>query len=320
MSVWVSVSEWYAIVCLPPLASFPRACLPCPPTASDNPASLSDASRGLQEHHLSLSHEWLYLQGYRAFSETRKANLYNCLFLFMDKHEKKPGGIWAAQAWMSINNIMLAFFDRIWVSHTRLQLISVEHSKVDLLIKYWNSLLNKLDQIKQYGEERFGAVWNTESPTRPNWVTVNNAVDRSFVGSAGWRTSNHKGFVLFSQSSNYCGTTGVFGFRGSTVCQRPFLSVIRIHVQDVNQYSLFLKNLIMSPAFCYSSGLKSVITMMWIWEKTEKVLNLRLLLQVVKLLLLFFITNIVKVYFLLVLKTRVGLSCCLFLILTSVIS
>lgn len=88
VSVWVSVGEWYAIVRLPPLASFPRACLPCPPTASDNPASLSDASRGLQEHHLSLSHEWLYLQGYRAFSETRKANLYNCLFLFMDKHEK----------------------------------------------------------------------------------------------------------------------------------------------------------------------------------------------------------------------------------------
>lgn len=189
---------------------------------------------------------------------------------------------------MSINNIMLAFFNRIWVSHTRLQLISVEHSKVDLLIKYWNSLLNKLDEIKHYGEERFWAVWNTESPTRPNWVTVNNAVDRSSVGSAGWRTSNHKGFVLFSQSSNYCGTTGVFGFRGSTVCQRPFLSVIRIHVQDVNQYSLFLQNLIKSPAFCYSSGLKSVITMMWMWEKTEKVLNLRLLLEVVKLLLLFF--------------------------------
>lgn len=211
MSVWVSVGEWYAIVCLPPLASFPRACLPCPPTASDNPASLSDASRGLQEHHLSLSHEWLYLQGYRAFSETRKANLYNCLFLFMDKHEKKPGGIWAAQAWMSINNIMLAFFDRIWVSHTRLQLISVEHSKVDLLIKYWNSLLNKLDEIKQYGEERFGAVWNTESPTRPNWVTVNNAVDRSSVGSAGWIT---KALCYFHNHQTTVGPLGSLDSEG----------------------------------------------------------------------------------------------------------
>lgn len=41
---------------------------------------------------------------------------------------------------------MSAFFDRIWVSHTRLQWIAVEHSKVDLLIKYWNGLLNKLDE------------------------------------------------------------------------------------------------------------------------------------------------------------------------------
>lgn len=221
---------------------------------------------------------------------------------------------------MSINNIMLAFFNRIWVSHTRLQLISVEHSKVDLLIKYWNSLLNKLDEIKQYGEERFGAVWNTESPTRPNWVTVNNAVDRSSVGSAGWRTSNTKALCYFHNHQTIVGPLGSLDSEGVLFVRDHFLSVIRIHVQDVNQYSLFLQNLIRSPAFCYSSGLKSVITMMWMWEKTEKVLNLRLLLQVVKLLLLFFITNIVKVYFLLVLKTRVGLSCCLFLILTSVIS
>lgn len=157
---------------------------------------------------------------------------------------------------MSINNIMLAFFNRIWVSHTRLQLISVEHSKVDLLIKYWNSLLNKLDEIKQYGEERFGAVWNTESPTRPNWVTVNNAVDRSSVGSAGWRTSNHKGFVLFSQSSNYCGTSGVFGFRGSTVCQRPFFY----------QWSGFMCRMLTSTVYFYKiwSGVQlSVILLVW---------------------------------------------------------
>lgn len=62
---------------------FPIVCECCPPTASDNPSCLSDASRSLCEHHLSLSHEWLYLHGHWAFFETRKSTLYKSLLLFM---------------------------------------------------------------------------------------------------------------------------------------------------------------------------------------------------------------------------------------------
>lgn len=64
---------------------FPHTCPSCPPTASNKPSSLSDTSRGLCEHHLSLSHEWLYLHGHWAFLETRKSALYKSLFLFLDE-------------------------------------------------------------------------------------------------------------------------------------------------------------------------------------------------------------------------------------------
>lgn len=63
-------------------------CLCCPPTASNNPSSRSDTRRGLREHHLSLSHEWVYFYGHRAFLETKISALYKSLPLFIHEYEQ----------------------------------------------------------------------------------------------------------------------------------------------------------------------------------------------------------------------------------------
>lgn len=75
---------------------FPHTFLSCPPTASDNPRCLSDTSRGLCEHHLSLSHEWFYLHGHGALA-TRKSTLCKSLILGW-MNVSRNDGILAAQA------------------------------------------------------------------------------------------------------------------------------------------------------------------------------------------------------------------------------
>lgn len=96
--VCVGVCLWMIRHCAPPTLFFffffcysgclLTLCLCCPPTASNNPSSRSDTRRGLREHHLSLSHEWVYFYGHRAFLETKISALHKSLPLFIHEYEQ----------------------------------------------------------------------------------------------------------------------------------------------------------------------------------------------------------------------------------------